>query len=121
MEELIEKEIDNFRILLRFSMSQNNYSCQVPANWSVKMLKNFILHSFKNELKNNFVLIYSGKILQNEDQLISSILKKEETLNQIFVTIKNETSKQESILDKSLKDPKKFDVVLIRLLFYQKN
>jgi len=111
MENLKENEIENYRVLLRFSISQNNYSCLIPKKWTVKILKNFILHSFKNELRTNLTLIYCGKILQNEDQLISSILKKEELLNQIFVTIKNEGSKQESNLEKNLKDPKKFDIV----------
>lgn len=111
MENFNEDEIEYYRILLRFSLSQNNYSCQIPKDWTVKILKNFILHSFKNELRNNFTLIYSGKILQNEEQIISSIIKKDETLNQIFVTIKNDNTKQESKLEKLLKDPKKFDVV----------
>ncbi len=113
MENLIENQMEYHRVLLRFSLSQNNYSCQIPNNWTVKILKSFILFSFKNELRNNFTLIYSGKILQNDDQPISSILKKEEILNQIFVTIKNEASKQESKLEKNLKDSKKFDVVRI--------
>ena len=111
MENFNEDEIEHCRVLLRFSLSQNNYSCQIPKNWTIKTLKNFILHSFKNELRNSFTLIYCGKIMHNDDQIISSILKKEETLNQIFVTIKNEASKQESKLEKNLKDPKKFDVV----------
>lgn len=111
MENFNENEIELYRVLLRFSFSQNNYSCYIPKNWTVKILKNFILFSFKNELRNNFTLIYCGKIMQNDDQLISSILKKEETLNQIFVTIKNEASKQESKLEQNLKDLKKFDIV----------
>lgn len=111
MENFKDNEIENYRVLLRFSLSQNNYSCQIPKSWTVKMLKKFILHSFKNELRNNFTLIYCGKILQNDDQVISTILKKEELLNQIFVTIKNEGAKQESKLEKNLKDSKKFDIV----------
>jgi len=113
MENFDENKIKYCRILLRFSLSENNYSCQIPKNWTVRILKNFILHSFKNELKYNFTLICYGKIMQNDDQVISTILKKEETLNQIFVSIKNENSKRESKLEKLLKDPKKFDVVKI--------
>ncbi len=111
MENTREEEIDFFKVLLRFSLSQNNYSCQIPKLWSVKTLKNFILHSFKNELSNNLTLIYSGKLLQNEDQLVSTIFKKDEILNQIFVAIKQDNSKIESKLEKNMKDSKKFDMV----------
>ena len=58
-------------------------------------------------------MIYSGKIVQNDDMLISSFIKIEEKLNQIFVSVKNDNSKQESKLEKNLKDSKKFDVVIL--------
>jgi GTP-binding protein EngB required for normal cell division len=113
MEITIDREQEYYRVLLRFSSSQNNYSCLIPKNWTVKILKNFLNYSFKNEIKSSFSIIYSGKILLKDDQLISSILKKEEKLNQLFITLKSDKIK-ESKLEKNLKDPKKFDVVHYR-------
>lgn len=118
MEIINDKEIENVILVIRFSSSQNNYSCRIPKNWTLKILKKFIAFSFKQEIKNTFSLIYSGKILSNENQVISSIFKNDEKLYQIFVSGKNEPNKHESKLENNLKDPKKFDIVSIRKLIF---
>jgi len=105
-----EKEKEFCKILIRFSSSSNNFSCTIPYIWTVKKLKNFIGYSFKNELSNNFNIIYCGKMLQNEEQIISTIFKKEEKLNIIFISYK-QNEKKESKIEQNLKDPSKFDVV----------
>lgn len=103
-------------ILLRFSASQNNFSCIIPNNWTIKVLKNFILQSFKNEIKTSFSIIYSGKILNNDEILLSSMFKSDEKLYQLFISNKNE-SKQDSKFEKNLNDSKKFDIVKFIYIF----
>ena len=49
-------------------------------------------------------------MLQNEEQIISTIFKKEEKLNIIFISYK-QNEKKESKIEQNLKDPSKFDVV----------
>ena len=105
-----EKEKDSIKILIRFSSSSINFSCTIPLIWTVKKMKNFIGFSFKNELNPTFNIIYSGKILQNNDDIISSVFKKEEKLNMIFISYK-QNEKKESKIEQNLKDPTKFDVV----------
>jgi hypothetical protein len=110
-----EKDFENIRILIRFSSLSNNFSCSFPKLWTVKRLKNFIGFCFKNEYSNNFNIIYCGKILQNDEQILSNIFKKEEILNMIFISYK-QNEKKESKIEKNLKDPTKFDVVKINNL-----
>ena len=97
-----EKEKEFCKILIRFSSSSNNFSCTIPYIWTVNKLKNFIGYSFKNELSNNFNIIYCGKMLQNEEQIISTIFKKEEKLNIIFISYKQK-EKKESKIEQNIK------------------
>ena len=84
-----EKELDYYRVLIRFSSNSNNFSCMIPKDWTVKVLKNFISFSFKNEVNQNFSIIYCGKILQKDEEEISNIFKKDEILNLIFISFNN--------------------------------
>lgn len=104
-----EKEIEFFRLLIKFSNSSNNFSCNVPKTWNIKKLKNFISYSFKNEI-NKFNIIYCGKMLQKEEEILTNIFRKEEDLYMIFISYK-QIEKKDSKIEQNLKDPSKFDVV----------
>ena len=57
MKEVKNEFKKHLSILLRFSPNGKNISMVIPNNWNVKKLKNFINYAFKDDVKNNKIII----------------------------------------------------------------
>lgn len=92
-EERNENEKTNLRLVLRFTPSGKVYSLLMPLSWTVKKLKSFICYSFKDDVKNSLVNLYSGaKLLKDENLLVANLFnmnREREELNQIIVNLKS--------------------------------
>lgn len=85
-----EEQKLQIRLVLRFTPSGKVFSLVIPSLWTIKKLKNFIDYTFKEEIKNSKVnLFYGAKLLTNENAPLSTILNKNEELNQIIINLKS--------------------------------
>jgi len=89
-----DEQKTNFKLVLRFTHSQNVVSIQIPLTWTVKKLKNFINYAYKDEIKyrKNVNLYCRGKLLNftnDENTILFNLFPNNDEIKQIIVNIKN--------------------------------
>lgn len=98
----MQEDNKQIRILLRLASNGKVCSLLAPGLWTIKKLKNFIGHAFKEEVKTNTVTLYHGaKQLVDDNLYIFDLLKQDRLMVQIIVMFKPKENLSE-ILKSSL-------------------
>src|SRR5689334_13104220 len=78
------------RVILRFTSLGRNYTVPLDYLWNVKKLHNFLNFAFKENVKNNKILLFYGtRQLNDEEEIFENIFKNKSDMNQIFVVLKS--------------------------------
>jgi len=96
-----ESKINIYSIILKFMPNNETVSVQIPYNWTIKKLKNFVLKTFEdNFINTKYTFIYQANILEKYYNLTTRELFKNNKINIIIINIKKQPNDLKEDLSK---------------------